>query len=272
MTDTVTLNNGVKMPQFGLGVWKAKDGPETENEVRWALECGYRHIDTASLYGNEKSVGKALKDSGIARSEVFLTTKVWNPDQGYDNTMRSFEKSLELLGTDYVDLYLIHYPVAGKFLDTWKALEEIYRQGRAKAIGVSNFLPHHLEELMEASPIVPAVNQVELHPYFSQRETMRFCMHHGIQVEAWSPIAQGTCLKEGRILAIAQKYEKSAAQIVLRWELQQGIIIIPKSVRKERIIENSQIFDFSLTDQEMKILDNMNLDLRIGPDPETFVE
>ena len=267
---SITLNNGVQMPQLGLGVWLAKNGQETYNEVRWALEAGYRSIDTAELYDNEESVGKAIRDSGLDRGEVFLTTKVWNTSFGYEKTLASFQKSLELLQTEYVDLYLLHYPVAGLYLDSWRALEELYQQKKVRAIGVSNFHLNHLVDLMEHAQVQPVVNQIELHPYLTQKEQIAFCGDHHIAVEAWSPIAQGTCLKEPVLLHIAQKYGKSTAQVVLRWELQQGIIIIPKSVHQNRIVENAQIFDFSLTDEEMTAIDGLNKNGRIGPEPNSW--
>ena len=268
LTAPVTLNSGVKMPQFGLGVWRAVDGPETKNAVLWALEAGYRSIDTAALYDNEASVGEGLRESGVPRGDIFVTTKVWNPDQGYDSTLRAFDKSLKLLGLEYVDLYLAHYPVTGKYQDTWRALEKLLADGKTRAIGVSNFHTHHLDVLLGGCKVPPAVNQVELHPYLSQKKLLEYHRAHGIVTEAWAPIAKGRVLGEGIITALAEKYGKTPAQVVLRWELQQGIVIIPKSVHKERIVENAGIFDFSLTDGEMASIDTLERDGRIGTDPD----
>jgi diketogulonate reductase-like aldo/keto reductase len=268
LTDKVTLNNGVKIPQFGLGVWRAANGPETKNAVIWALEAGYRSIDTASLYANEDSVGEGLRESGVPRKDVFITTKVWNPDQGYEKTLAAFDKSIKLLGLDYVDMYLAHYPVTGKYLDTWKALEKLLAGGLIKAIGVSNFHTHHLDDLLAHCSVPPAVNQIELHPYLSQKTLLEYHQKHNIVTEAWAPIAKGRVLSEEIILGIAKKYNKTPAQVVLRWELQLGIVIIPKSVHKERIIENAGIFDFSLTDEEIERIDTLERNGRIGTDPD----
>ncbi|MCL6445209.1 MAG: aldo/keto reductase [Alicyclobacillus sp.] len=266
---TTTLNNGQKMPWLGLGVWKTKNGEEVENAVRYALNAGYRHIDTATLYANEEGVGNAIAQSGIPRSEIFVTTKVWNSDQGYDSTLRAFEASLKRLRLDYVDLYLIHWPVKGKYNETWKALEVIYKEGRAKSIGVSNFNVHHLEDLMSHSEIVPAVNQVEYHPLLTQQAVHTFCKQHGIQLEAWSPLMQGN-LDLPLLAELAKKYGKTPAQIVLRWDLQHEVVTIPKSVRESRIIENANIFDFELTAEDMARIDGLNQNRRFGADPDNF--
>ncbi|WP_206832050.1 aldo/keto reductase [Alicyclobacillus fructus] len=267
--DTVTLNNGVKMPWLGLGVYKAQAGEEVEQAIRFAFEAGYRHIDTAAFYANEESVGKAVRESGLPRSEVFVTTKVWNTDQGYDETLRAFEASLKRLGFDYVDLYLVHWPVSGKYRDTWRALERIYDEKLARAIGVSNFQIHHLEDILAHGNVVPAVNQVEYHPLLTQEPLRQFCREHQIQLEAWSPIMRGN-LDLPVLQELAQKYNKTPAQIVLRWDLQNEVVTIPKSVRRERIFENAALFDFSLSDEDMQRIHALNRNHRFGPDPDTF--
>lgn len=266
------LNNGVKMPWLGLGVYKSKEGGEVEHAVKTALKIGYRSIDTASFYENERGVGQAIKESGIPRQEIFVTTKVWNDQQGYDSTLRAFEESRKKLGLEYIDLYLIHWPIPGKFKETWKALEKLYRDGLVRAIGVSNFQIHHLEDLLNDCEIKPAVNQVEFHPYLTQKQLLAFCKEHDIQMEAWAPLMRGKVLDEPVIQTIAAKYGKTPAQVVLRWDLQHGVITIPKSVREERIKENSEIFDFQLTAEEMKQIDSLNKNERSGPDPDVFVE
>nr|WP_308426179.1 aldo/keto reductase [Alicyclobacillus cellulosilyticus] len=270
IADCVTLNNGVKMPWFGLGVYKAQEGEEVENAVRWALEMGYRSIDTAALYGNERGVGQAIRDSGIPREEVFVTTKVWNSDQGYESTLRAFEESRRRLGFDYVDLYLIHWPVKGKYVETWRALEKLYRDGWVRAIGVSNFQIHHLQDIFAVSDIIPAVNQVEYHPRLTQKPLHAFCRDHGIQLEAWSPLMRGEVLGHPTIVEIAERHGKTPAQVVLRWDVQNEVVTIPKSVRKERIRENADIFDFELTEEEMARIDALNENRRIGADPDNF--
>ncbi|WP_304457952.1 aldo/keto reductase [Alicyclobacillus sendaiensis] len=267
--DTVTLNNGVKMPWLGLGVYKAQAGDEVEQAIRFAFEAGYRHIDTAAFYANEESVGKAVRESGLPRSEVFVTTKVWNTDQGYDQTLRAFEASLKRLGFEYVDLYLVHWPVSGKYRETWRALERIYDEKLARAIGVSNFQIHHLEDILAHSNVVPAVNQVEYHPLLTQEPLRQFCRDHGIQLEAWSPIMRGN-LDIPVLQELAEKYHKTPAQIVLRWDLQNEVVTIPKSVRRERIFENADLFDFSLSDEDMQRINALNRNHRFGPDPDTF--
>lgn len=272
LTRTITLNNGVEMPTFGLGVFKAESGDETSNAVQWALDAGYTAVDTAAFYANEGSVGEGIRRSKTAREEVFVTTKVWNADQGYENTLKAFEKSLKELKMDYVDLYLVHWPIKGKYKETWKALEELYRQKKVRAIGVSNFEPHHLDDLIKDAQVVPAVNQVELHPYMQQRDVREACRRHNIAVTAWSPIARGKVLTDKTIGAIAEDHGKTPVQVTLRWELQHRIITIPKSVKKERIIENFNVFDFSLSDDEMARIDALDQgnDGRIGPHPDTI--
>ena len=271
--ETILLNNGVAMPRLGLGVWQAKDGHEVENAVSVALEAGYRLIDTAAVYGNEAGVGKAIKSSNIPREQLFITTKVWNADQGYDQTLAAFDKSLERLGLDYVDLYLIHWPVPAKdlYIETWRALEKLYSEGRVKAIGVSNFTVEHLERLMNESTIVPAVNQIELHPYLTQAPLREFCQQNDIVGESYSPLsgAGGGVLNDPVVEELAQKYGKSPAQIVIRWHLQNDLIVIPKSVTPERIQQNIDVFDFQLDSDDMAAIDNLNTDTRVGSDPET---
>jgi len=267
---TVTLSNQVEMPYFGLGVYQSEEGEEVMNAVKWAIEAGYRHVDTAALYRNEKGVGQAIRESGIDRKEIFVTSKVWNSDQGYDQTLKAFDTSLNKLGFDYLDLYLVHWPVSGKYKDTWKAIEKLYKDGKVRAIGVSNFMQHHLEDLMQDAEIMPMVNQVEFHPRLVQQELVDFCLKNNIRHEAWSPLMQGKVLDLPEIKAIAEKYGKSTAQVILRWDLQKGVITIPKSVHKERIISNADIFDFSLTEEEMKTLDSLDKGERNGPDPNNF--
>lgn len=271
LSDTTVLNNGVRMPWLGLGVWKVTDGEEVEKAVRTAIEIGYRSIDTAAVYGNEEGVGRAVRDSGIPRGELFITTKVWNANQGYDSTLAAFEQSLNKLGMDYVDLYLIHWPVKGKYTETWKALEKLYADGRVRAIGVSNFQIHHLEHLLQDAKTKPTVNQVEYHPRLSQRPLLKFCKEQGIQMEAWSPLMQGKELLAHDLLTeLADKYGKSPAQIILRWDIQHGVVTIPKSVTPARIRENADIFDFELSAQDMERIDGLNMDRRVGADPDNF--
>ncbi len=270
LNGTVQLSNGVKMPYFGLGVFKTQDGIEVENSVKWALEAGYRHIDTASFYQNERGVGNAILASGIPREEIFITTKIWNDKQRSESVMSGFEESLELLQTDYVDLYLVHWPVKEKIASTWKVLEEIYRSGRARAIGVSNYLEHHLEELFLAAEVMPMVNQVECHPYLVQQSLIDFCKSNSIVYQAWSPIMRGMVNEIALFRELSEKYHKSPVQIVLRWDLQKGIVTIPKSVQKERIKHNADIFDFEITAQDMARIDKLDRDHRFGAHPDTF--
>ncbi|GMB08041.1 diketogulonate reductase-like aldo/keto reductase [Thermolongibacillus altinsuensis] len=270
LQDCATLHNGVKMPWLGLGVWKMEDREEVIRAVKTALEIGYRHIDTAAIYKNEEGVGQAIKESGVPREEIFITTKVWNSDQGYETTLQAFETSLQKLGLDYVDLYLVHWPVKGKYKETYKALEKLYKEGRVRAIGVSNFQIHHLEDLMADCEIKPMVNQVEYHPRLSQKELHAFCKKHGIQLEAWSPLMQGKLLDDPTLIEIGKKYGKSPAQVILRWDLQNEVVTIPKSVKPHRIKENADLFDFELTAEDMEKIDALNKDERIGPDPDNF--
>jgi diketogulonate reductase-like aldo/keto reductase len=259
------------MPQLGLGVYKAKEGDEAYEAVSNAIKVGYRSIDTASLYGNEESVGRAVIDSKIPRNKLFITTKLWNSDQGYDSAFKAFENSLNKLSVDYIDLYLIHWPNHDMDLsvDTWRAFEEIYKSKKARAIGVSNFKPKHLEHLLKNTSVVPAVNQIELHPYMAQLETRDFCQKHDIKIESWSPLMQGgLVLKDSVITALAKKYTKSPAQVVIRWHIQNGLIVIPKSVTKSRIKENFDVFDFELSKIDMQKMDSLNKNMRVGPDPD----
>ena len=265
---TVALNNGVEIPWVGLGVFLSEPGGKAEQATRWALELGYRHIDTAAIYGNESDVGKAVKSSGIDREEIFITTKVWNADMGYETTLKAFDISRKKLDVDVVDLYLVHWPVKGKYLETWKALEKLYGQGKIRAIGVSNFLIHHLEDLLGQFDVVPAVNQVEFHPFLLQQGLLDFDRESGIRHEAWSPITRGQRLDDPLITEIAQKYSRTNAQILLRWDLQLGVVTIPKSIHRERIEENSKIFDFDLAGEDVEKLKRLDEEKRIGPHPD----
>ncbi|MGW4596915.1 aldo/keto reductase [Streptomyces sp. NPDC004457] len=270
-TPNVTLNNGIEMPQLGFGVFQVPDD-ETTAAVTTALQAGYRSIDTAAIYGNERGVGRAIAQSGIAREELFVTTKLWNEDQGYDATLAAFDASLDKLGLDYVDLYLVHWPAPARdlYLDTWRAFEKILGEGRTRAIGVSNFQVAHLERLMENSGVTPAVNQVELHPGFQQEELRAFHERHGIATEAWSPLAQGAVLGDQAVTDLAARYGVSPAQVVLRWHLQIGNVVIPKSVTPERIRQNLDVFGFELTDDDLRSLAALDRGLRTGPDPDQF--
>ncbi len=270
-TSRVTLSNGLTMPQLGLGVWQAKEGGEVQHAVATALEAGYRLIDTAAIYGNEAGVGRAIAASAVPREELFITTKVWNSDQGYDQTLRAYEVSAKKLGLDYIDLYLIHWPMpkVGKVRDTWRAMERLYNERRARAIGVANFKPEHLEELLPAATIPPMVNQIELHPRLTQKATRDYCRRHKIVVESYSPLMRGgEVLRDPIITKIAATHAKSAAQVVLRWHIQHRLVVIPKSVTPERIKDNADIFDFELTSEEMSRIDRMNTGARTGMDPD----
>jgi diketogulonate reductase-like aldo/keto reductase len=264
------LNNDVKMPWLGLGVWQTPEGDVVENAVKTALQVGYRSIDTAAAYNNEVGVGNAIKASGIAQKDLFITTKVWNADQGYESTLKAFEVSRRKLGLDYLDLYLIHWPVKGKYKDTWHALEKLYEEGLVRAIGVSNFQISHLEDLLSVSKVVPAVNQVEYHPRLTQVELFDFCKEKGIQLEAWSPLMQGQLLTHPTIVELSKTYNKTPSQIILRWDLQHGVVTIPKSIHADRIEENAKIFDFELSEADVVRLDELNRNERKGPDPDNF--
>ncbi|MFB1081946.1 aldo/keto reductase [Jeotgalibacillus sp. JSM ZJ347] len=266
----VTLNNGLKMPQIGLGVWQVEDHQTGVDSVKKAIETGYRSIDTAMIYKNEEAVGQGIRESGVPREELFITTKVWNSDQGYDSTLQALETSLEKLGLDYVDLYLIHWPMPekDKYIETYKALEKLYEDGKVKAIGVCNFEIEHLQRLMDECTVKPVLNQVECHPYFAQLELKEFCAKHDIFLEAWSPLMQGGEVLEDEIIRnIAEKYGKEPAQVVIRWHLQSGSIVIPKSVTPSRIESNFDVFDFALTADELKSINDLDRGARKGPHP-----
>ena len=270
LKDCTELHNGVKMPWLGLGVWRTEEGQQTLDAVGWALEHGYRHIDTASIYGNEHGVGVAIRRSKVPREELFVTSKVWNSDQGYDGALRAFEETMRKLDLPYLDLYLVHWPVQGKFTDTWRALEELYETGRVRAIGVSNFHKHHLEALLETARIAPMVNQVEFHPRLQQPDLHAFCRDQHIQLEAWAPIMKGQVNEIPELQEIARKHEKTPIQVTLRWELQREVVVIPKSVRRERIQENAHIFDFTLSPEEIEQINQLDQSERVGPDPDNF--
>ena len=263
----VKLYNGVEMPWLGLGVHRAGSGSEVIAAIQCALQAGYRSIDTATYYQNEHSVGNAILESGISREEIFLTTKVWNSDQGYHTTIKVFEESLEKLRTNYLDLYLIHWPQAGTTFETWKAMEELYEKGLIRAIGVCNFLIPHLKRLMENSRIKPMVNQFEFHPELVQPELLQFCKENQIQPEAWRPIMKGRVNELPLLQQLSEKYQKSPVQIVLRWDIQKGVVTIPKSVTPERIVHNADIFDFEISAEDVARIDALNRNARMGEDP-----
>jgi len=286
IASTVMLNNGIRMPILGLGVYQTPPGQATRDAVSCALECGYRRIDTARFYGNEGDVGLAIRESGIPRQEIFVTTKLWNSDHGYDPALRAFDASLEDLGFDYLDLYLIHWPVEGAGRggvpvsdnapapapgglrsETWKALETILVGGRCLAIGVSNYTVRHLEELLASATVVPAVNQVEFSPFLYQEQLLDYCRRSNIQLEAYSPLTRGKRLKHPVLTRIARKYSRSAAQVLIRWAVQHGLAVIPKSAQRHRIAENAAVFDFSLSAEDMQTLDGLNEDLHLCWDP-----
>lgn len=270
INSTVKLNNGIEMPWLGLGVFQSQEGKEVINAVRFALQLGYRSIDTASIYKNEVGTGKGIQESGIPRGDIFLTSKVWNNEQGYHSTKEAFQKSLDKLQTDYLDLYLIHWPKGEQSIETWQALEELYEKGKIKAIGLSNFMVPHLEELLPQAKIKPMVNQVEFHPELIQPELLSYCKDHEIQLEAWSPLMQGRVVDVPLLQELAVKYGKTPAQVTLRWELQKGVVVIPKSVKEERIRSNAELFDFEISDEDVAKIDALDRGKRIGPDPFTF--
>ena len=268
----IILNNGVEMPQLGFGVWQVPDD-EAERAVATALEAGYRSIDTAAIYGNEEGTGKAIAASGVPREDIFVTTKLWNSEHGYDSTLRAFDVSLAKLGLEYLDLYLIHWPTPArdKYVDTYKAFEKLHADGRVRAIGVSNFEPEHLRRLIGETSVIPAVDQIELHPHLQQHAAREYHAEQGIATEAWSPLGSGKGLLEvPAIVAIAQKHGRTPAQVVLRWHLQLGLVVIPKSVTPSRIKENIEVFDFSLDTEDLAAISALNEDRRLGPDPATF--
>ncbi len=269
LKSTVTLRDQNKMPQLGFGVWQIPDA-DAEVAVQEAFKAGYQAIDTAAIYRNEVGVGQAIKKSGIERGDMFITTKLWNEDQGYDQALKAFDASLDRLGLDYVDLYLVHWPAPQKnqYVDSWRALVEIKKQGRAKSIGVSNFMPEHLENILQATAEVPVLNQVELHPRFQQKELRSVHAKHGIFTESWSPLGQGKLLQDSVILSMAKKHKKSSAQVIIRWHLQSNLIVIPKSATPSRIKENFNVFDFELDSEDMNLMSSLDsVDGRIGPNP-----
>lgn len=268
----IVLNNGVKMPQFGLGVWQTENGEQVINAVKAAVAAGYRAIDTAAAYENEAGVGQGIKECGIAREELFITSKLWNKDQGYDNTLRAFDKTMDLLGLDVLDLYLIHWPCPdhNQYVETWKAFEKLYKDGRVRAIGLSNFMQEHVQTLLDTCEIKPMVDQIECHPFLTQTQMQKFLFENQIAMTAWSPLAHGEVFGNETLQKIADKYHKNIAQIVIRWELQRGIITIPKSINPKRIEENIQVFDFILSSEDMVAIDMLNRDHHTGPDPYTF--
>jgi len=264
---TLALESGATIPQVGLGVWQSPSGKTTRDAVVAAIQFGYRHVDTARIYGNEADVGAGVKASGVPREQIFVTTKLWNDDQGYDRALRAFDASVKRMGLDYVDLYLLHWPVAGKRLDSWRALERLFEEKRARSIGVSNFLVPHLEELLSKAKQTPHVNQIELTPFLQRRDTRAFCRKHGIVVEAYSPLTRGQRLDHPVVAEIARRTGRSGAQVLLRWGIQHRHVVLPKSTRPERIAENGSLFDFVLDETAMKQLDGLEEGLTTGWDP-----
>lgn len=267
MNTTIKLNDEVVMPIIALGVWRSHE--DTRQAVLSALKNGYRHIDTAAVYGNEEAVGEAIKESGISRKDLFITTKLWNEDIRNRNTREALKTSLDKLGLDYVDLYLIHWPAEG-YVEAYLEMEELQKEGLIRSIGVSNFRKSHLENLLSKVNVIPSVDQIETNPQFVDEETIQYCRNNKIVVEAWSPLGSGACLNNDEIISIADKHHKSAAQIILRWLLQKEVVILPKSVHENRIIENINLFDFELSEEDMHLLDQLNQHKRTGPDPDTF--
>ncbi|HPU66623.1 MAG TPA: aldo/keto reductase [Clostridiales bacterium] len=278
LTDSFVMHNGVKIPCVGFGTWQIPEGETVINSAKKALEAGYRHIDTAAIYRNEVGVGTAVKESGIPREEIFITSKLWNSDQGYDMTLKAFDATMERLGLEYLDLYLIHWPIPRDFRDSWqtkikeswRAMEKLYKEGRIKAIGVSNFLIHHFEALLEDAEIVPMVNQVEIHPGFNQSELVQYCHSHGVVVEAWSPLGSGKIMADPTLKEVADKYGRTPAQVTLRWLLQRDILPLPRSTNPEHIAENARIFDFELSDEDMGRISSISAYGRLGGDPDNI--
>jgi diketogulonate reductase-like aldo/keto reductase len=266
----VEIAPGVHMPRLGLGTYKSDAGADVENEVAWGLELGYRLIDTAALYGNEHSIGRALRASGVPRDDVFVTTKVWNSDQGYAQTLAACEASLARLDLEHVDLYLLHWPMPELMRDTWRAMEELLASGRTRSIGVCNFLPHHLEDLLGIASVPPAVDQVEHHPWLQQPDLRAFCRASGVTLQAWAPIMRGRVDDVPEIAEIARRHGRTPAQVSIRWILQHGVATIPKSVHRERIVENADVYGFELSEMEMATIDGLDRGQRLGPDPDTF--
>lgn len=265
------LNNGIKIPTLGLGTYLNDKGKQAINSILYALEIGYRHIDTAAMYENEKEVGRAVRESCIPREEIFVTTKLWNSDHGYDNTIKAFHRSLERLRLDYIDLYLIHWPVENLRLESWRALEKLYNDGLCKSIGVSNYMERHLDEILNNFSVVPAVNQVEFSPFLYLKELQNYCESKGIALESYSPLTKGHKLKDSNLIDIARRYDKSTSQILVRWCLQKGVLVIPKSSKKEHIKENADVFDFNISETDMNKLDNLNENYHSTWDPTNVV-
>lgn len=270
ITDSTKLNNGLAIPWLGFGVFLMEPGGETELAIKAALEAGYRHIDTAAAYNNEASVGKAIQESSIPREDLFITTKLWNSDQGYDSGLKAFDESMEKLQLEVLDLYLIHWPVVGRYVESWKAMEKLYQDGRVRAIGLSNFQIHHIEDILEMCEVKPTLNQVEFHPRLRQAKLQEFCVQNQIQLQAWAPLMQGKAFNIPELAEIAHNYGKSTAQILIRWDLQHEVVTIPKSITPHRIVENSQVFDFQISEEDMARIDSLNQDKRVGPDPDNF--
>lgn len=267
INSTVLLDNGVDIPILGFGTYQSKAGNETQNAVRLALDYGYRHIDTAAIYGNESDVAKAIHDSKIDLNEIFITTKVWNTDQGYNSTLKALDQSLLKLNMDYVDMYLVHWPQPGLRLETWKAMMTIYEQGKARAIGISNYTERHIDELLIDSPIVPGVNQIEMSPYLYQKDLVEHCLKNRIQIEAYSPLTQGKKIKEHRLVELSNKYGKTPGQMLIRWAIEHNFIVLPKSATAERIKENAEVFDFSITKEDLDYMDSWNENYRVAWNP-----
>ncbi len=270
LSTRITLNNGIKIPILGLGTYLLKPGNETYSTCLYALNVGYRHIDTASFYQNESDVGRAVRDSGLKRNEIFVTTKIWNDDQGYKNTLQAVEKSLKLLNMDYIDLILIHWPMPKLRKETWKALEQVYDEGIASAIGVSNYTISHLQELFNYADVIPVVNQVEFSPFLYQRELLQFCEENQIKIEAYSPLARGKKFDHPVLNELSKRYSKTPAQIMIRWALQIGTIVIPKSSNPKRIVENANVFDFEISNDDMLRLNSLNEGYRVAWNPENI--
>ena len=268
LSSTVALDNGSAMPLLGLGTYKSAPGAEVEGSVAAALRCGYRSIDTASLYENEESIASAIRASGVPREQIFLASKVWNDEQGYENTLAACDGSLGRLGTDYLDLYMVHWPLPATLASTWRAMEELYAAGKARAIGVCNHLPHHLEALLKTAEVPPMVDQVEFHPRLQQPRLQAYLAEHDIALEAWAPIMRGGVNGIPQLVEIGRAHNKSPAQVAIRWILQMGYVAIPKSVHEDRIAENADVFDFELTDEQMETIDRLDTGQRIGPDPD----
>lgn len=267
INSTVLLDNGVEIPILGLGTYQSEKGKETQNAVRYALDLGYRHFDTAAIYGNESDIGIALKESKVDLNDVFITTKVWNTDQGYDSTLKALDTSLSKLGMDYVDLYLVHWPLPEKRLETWKAMIKIYEMGKARSIGISNYTERHIDELLKDSPIVPVINQFEITPYLYQKKLAEHCLNNRIQIEAYSPFAQGKKVNEPKLVTLAQKYNKTPGQMLVKWSLEHNFIVLPKSVTPSRLKENAEVFDFNITKEDLDYMDTWNEDFRVAWNP-----